>query len=211
MERCTAELFSHLTTEIPELALTFPSDNLLPVERRSFSDFNAHPRSRLDLIVPTLHMPIASSCSWSSRNVNQLSTGRGSSDGKVDAKSGISVVRWLYSCAVQLSSTHSGIEPIYEIRRWDRKQHEYVNVPCPAVVKEYIRNMGGVDLFDMFIALYTELTIVALNGIDVSFCGHWMLLINGWLLYRRHANQLSKPKKEQMHLVDFTASQFSTC
>ena len=33
-----------------------------------------------------------------------------------------------------------------------------------------------------------------------------MLLINGWLLYRRHADQKSKPKKERMHLVDFTAT-----
>ena len=42
-ESYTAELFSHLTTEIPELASTFPSDDPLPVEWRSFYDFNAHP------------------------------------------------------------------------------------------------------------------------------------------------------------------------
>ena len=81
-------------------------------------------------------------------------TGRGSVDMSVDANSGLAVVRWLDNSAVQLTSTHSALEPLSTIKRWDRKQHKYIDISCPAIVKEYNANMGGVDLFDMLMSLY---------------------------------------------------------
>ena len=69
--------------------------------------------------------------------------GRGSSDYRVDANSGLHVVRWMDSSAVQLSSTHVGIEPMSKINRWDRKQRKYVEIDCPAIVKEYNEHIYG--------------------------------------------------------------------
>ena len=67
--------------------------------------------------------------------------------------------------SVQVSSTHTAVEPKTTIRRWDRKQRKYVDVPCPAIIKEYHEHMGGVDLFDMLVALYcTKLTTKIQNG-----------------------------------------------
>ena len=132
--------------------------------------------------------------------------GRGAADMSVDANSSLSVVRWLDNSVVQLSSTYSALEPMTSVKRWDRKQHKHVNVNCPAIVKEYNEHMGGVDLFDMLMSLYKvdhksttwyrRIFLWALN----------LAVINGWLVYRRHANQLMLPGREQMDLIHFTAS-----
>ena len=47
--------------------------------------------------------------------------GRGSCDSKVDANSGIIVVRWYDSNAIQLSSTYAGVQPKDQVRRFDKK------------------------------------------------------------------------------------------
>ena len=80
--------------------------------------------------------------------------GRGSADMVVDANSGLAVVRWMDNSAVQFSSLHTALEPMCTIKRWDRKLRKYTDVKCPAIVKEYNEFMGGVDLFDMLMALY---------------------------------------------------------
>ena len=77
----------------------------------------------------------------------QRKSGRGSVDSCVGTKSGIAVVRWMDSSAVQLSSTHVAVETMASVKRGDRKQRKYITVSCPAVVKEYNTHMGGVDLF----------------------------------------------------------------
>ena len=92
-------------------------------------------------------------CSMKSEN-ELKKEGQGSSDWSVDANSGIAVVRWLDNSSVQLSSSHTAVEPITTIRCWDEKQHKYVDIPCPAIVKEYNEHMGGVDLFHMLMTLY---------------------------------------------------------
>jgi len=72
--------------------------------------------------------------------------GRGSFDAKVDANSGLCILRWFDNRAVQISSLHVGIEPVKEVKRWDNKTKKFIEVPCPAAVAEYNTNMGGVDL-----------------------------------------------------------------
>lgn len=132
--------------------------------------------------------------------------GRGASDYCVDANSGLVIVRWLDSSIVQLSSTHMSVDPITTAKRWDRKQRKYVDVPCPAIVKEYNQHMGGVDLFDMLMSLYRSdhkstkwykrIFLWALN----------LAVVNGWLLYRRHCNQKNIPQRNQSNLAKFTAN-----
>ena len=132
--------------------------------------------------------------------------GRGASDYRVDTKSGLAVVRWLDSSAVQLSSTHVAIQPKSTIKRWDKKQRKHVEVECPAIVKEYNEHMGGVDLFDMLMALY-KMDHKSRTWYRRIF--FWVLnvaTVNGWILYRRYAKQNNVPVKDQLDLVAFTCS-----
>lgn len=133
-------------------------------------------------------------------------SGRGSSDWCVDANSGLTVVRWLDNSAVQLSSTHTAVEPMTSLKRWDRKQHKYVDISCPAVVQEYNSHMGGVDLFDMLMSLY-RVDHKSLKWYRRIFL--WALnlaVVNGWLLYCRHMTQKNRRQCDQLDLIEFTAS-----
>ena len=130
--------------------------------------------------------------------------GRGSSDWSVDANSGIAVVRWLDNSSVQVSSSHTAVEPMTTIRRWDRKERKYVDIPCPAIIKEYNEHMGGVDLFDMLMALYKVDHKSPKWYRRVFLWGLNLAVINSWLLYRRHADQKRQPKREQLSLIEFT-------
>ena len=64
--------------------------------------------------------------------------------------------------------------------------------------------MGGMDLADMLIALYRSpmktqrwYLIVLIHCVDIC-------KVNSWLLYRRYANQLSIPKRNQVALLKFS-------
>ncbi|CAK6978168.1 unnamed protein product%2C partial [Scomber scombrus] len=83
-------------------------------------------------------------------------TGRGSFEEKmaVVGETTLHVVKWYDNRSVTLLSDYIGASPVKEVERWDRKQKVNIKVPCPAVVKEYNKNMGGVDLLDSLIALY---------------------------------------------------------
>ncbi|TRZ03544.1 hypothetical protein DNTS_009302, partial [Danionella cerebrum] len=79
--------------------------------------------------------------------------GRGSLDFRVNQEDNI-IVRWYDNKAVNLLSSFVGVEPLGNVRRWDRKAKTYIMVPRPAIVDTYNRFMGGVDLLDMLSALY---------------------------------------------------------
>ncbi len=62
------------------------------------------------------------------------------------------LIAWKDSKIVNLLSTYVGSVPESTIRRLDRKIKEKIDVPCPHIVKEYNRHMGGVDLLDSHLA-----------------------------------------------------------
>ncbi|XP_026331006.1 piggyBac transposable element-derived protein 3-like [Hyposmocoma kahamanoa] len=74
--------------------------------------------------------------------------GRGSYCQQVLSTGQVAAVKWFDNKPVHLASSVHGAEPTDECRRWDKNHKRYINVPRPAVVKEYNENMGGVDYLD---------------------------------------------------------------
>lgn len=66
----------------------------------------------------------------------------------------LAVVKWYDNKVVTLISSYVDSQPIETIKRFSKESRTKVDVPCPQVVKQYNKNMGGVDLADMLISLY---------------------------------------------------------
>ena len=75
-------------------------------------------------------------------------------DYRCDGNSGIIAVKWVDNSVVNLSSNFVGIEPMSKVERWCSKEKIRKDIPCPQIVKEYNKSMGGVDLADMLLSLY---------------------------------------------------------
>ncbi|KAE8740146.1 hypothetical protein FOCC_FOCC014344 [Frankliniella occidentalis] len=125
--------------------------------------------------------------------------GRGYYDTKV--KDGVQVIKWLDNKPVHVVSTLTGVEPLGNVERYDKKTKVRGQFPIPHAVQMYNRYMGGVDLHDMFAELYRTpyrgrrwyMTLITYM-LDLS-------AINSWLIYRRDATMLKV--KCDMNLKQF--------
>ena len=53
-----------------------------------------------------------------------------------------------------VGSNHYSAQPTRQVKRWDKKEKVFTNVPCPALITAYNRGMGGVDACDQFLSFY---------------------------------------------------------
>lgn len=127
-------------------------------------------------------------------------SGRGSSDVRTDKQNNIACVKWFDNKSVHLMSSYAGVEPTDVVRRWSVKDKIYINVNRPAIVKEYNKFMGGVDLLDMLVALYRINLRAKRYYLRIIFHLIDICVVNGWLLYKRHCQQR---KEKHMPLVHF--------
>ena len=78
------------------------------------------------------------------------------------------------------------------------------NIPCPQIVQQYSKTMGGVNLTDMLLSLY-RIPCKAKHWYQKIF---WHLIdmakTNAWTLYSRHFRQNGKPHKDQKFLLQFS-------
>jgi hypothetical protein len=64
-------------------------------------------------------------------------SGRGSYDYRVETNENIMLLKWYDNRAVHPISNYKSQEPIENVRRWSVAAKQHVDVPRPAIVKEY--------------------------------------------------------------------------
>ena len=72
----------------------------------------------------------------------------------VTSNDGILTLRWKDNKVVTLLSTDLGVEPVSSVSRYRSDTKRKEDVCCPAVIKSYNVNMGGIDKSDMLVHLY---------------------------------------------------------
>ena len=108
--------------------------------------------------------------------------GRGAVDSAVEKERNIVAVKWLDNKEVTLLSSYAAIEPLDEVKRFDSKEKKHVAIPRPAIVREYNKFMGGVDLCDMLLELYRiDIPMkkwyfrILFYCIDLTVCNCWLI------------------------------------
>ncbi|XP_065572329.1 piggyBac transposable element-derived protein 1-like [Artemia franciscana] len=151
--------------------------------------------SSVDLVV---HLKkIGYDCVWTIRQ-NRLSGcelmeekelkrfGRGHVDWRVKKSTEVCLVRWYDNKAVTHLSSYVAVEPKDTIRSWDSSEKKYVGIERPAVIKQYNKYMGGVDLADMLIELYHSNLKTRKWYMCILYYVFDSAVINALLIYRRH-------------------------
>lgn len=115
----------------------------------------------------------------------------------------ISFVRWHDNKIVHLISNFARSAPVATIERYDSKQKKKIELPCPDIVQQYNKSMGGVDLADCLLALYRIHLRSKKYYMRLIFHMLDMAIVNSWLLYKRDAKQLKLPNKDILPLALF--------
>lgn len=117
--------------------------------------------------------------------------GRGTTDCSVTAcgQKTMVAVKWFDNRTVTLLSNCTGIDPVVTVKRWDKKSHKHIPVECPAIIPQYNRSMGGVDLLDKMCFSYR----FSLRSKRWYMYLFWhtvkIAAVNAWFLYKRHVHQ----------------------
>lgn len=125
---------------------------------------------------------------------------RGDFDYATECNSGIVAVKWKDTATVTLVSSFVGPEPCGEISRWSAKDRQKVKIPCPQIVLEYNKHMGGVDLSDMLNSLYRVEHKSSRWYLRIVFYVLSTALVNSWLLSRRDKQTNGR---DEFPLLDF--------
>ncbi|XP_060845820.1 piggyBac transposable element-derived protein 2-like [Rhopalosiphum padi] len=122
---------------------------------------------------------------------------RGSFTSLCDKSKKVSIVKWLDNKIVCLASSYTSenTQNTSYIQRYSKEKKKRILVPYPNIVKEYNSHMGGVDLADMFVALYrtglkSHKWYMSLFSQMLDICVN-----NAWILYRRDCKALGEKQK----------------
>ena len=113
------------------------------------------------------------------------------------------VVKWLDNKSVYLASNFLGKGQEDRVRRWDKKESKYVEIPRPEIIKRYNHSMGGVDLLDQLVALYRIFIRSKKWTLRMIFHALDLALVNSWMEYRRDCEKNGTPKSKSMDLLEF--------
>lgn len=117
----------------------------------------------------------------------QLKSGKnlhkGDTDYKFDKTNDILMLRWQDNSEVTLATNFQGIEPIHNVKRWDKKNKQFQTRTQADVIWKYNQSMGGVDLHDNAVANY-RISIRGKKWWNSLFCnGLDAAAVNAWKLH----------------------------
>lgn len=115
----------------------------------------------------------------------------------------ISSIVWKDNKVVNLLSTFGGQLPITAVKRYDKVSKASKDIPCPYIIHEYNKHMGGVDLLDANIARHKILTKSKKWYIRIFYHLLDLTLANAWLLYRRIGKTKGNSYMEKLTFFDF--------
>ena len=119
-------------------------------------------------------------------------------------ESGLAAVKWLDQKGVHLLSNFAGSQPQSTASQYNKKTKTYGTIVCPKIVKADNRFMGGIDSFDLYIALSrTKTKSNSKFYRRIFFQLMDMSVVNSWLPYRRDSRDLGVPSKEFSDFWDF--------
>ncbi|XP_049302012.1 piggyBac transposable element-derived protein 3-like [Bactrocera dorsalis] len=121
--------------------------------------------------------------------------GRGSFAVKCETNYNLVCLKWYDNKPVQVMSSCTDHRLVGVCKRWCPKEKVYIDVPRPAIIESYNKDMGGVDLADMLMELYKINHRSRKWYIRVFYWCLGTSVINAWLLYRKHL-RLLEPKKK---------------
>ncbi|KAH8039331.1 hypothetical protein HPB51_005661 [Rhipicephalus microplus] len=129
--------------------------------------------------------------------------GRGRYDQKVTKDGDVILVRWQDNGVVNVASSYVGVDDLSTARRWSEATKQHVDIPCPALIKDYNTFMAGVDRMDFLLSLYplrqrTKKWPVRVICHFVSFA-----IVNSWLEYVKHAEANRMQRKNTLDLLAF--------
>lgn len=97
----------------------------------------------------------------------------------------ITSVAWKDNKVVNFLSNYCGVLPKDYIQRFDGKEKKKILIECPAVVKQYNKHMGGVDLMDSFIARCKIKLKSKKWYIRLFYHLLDMVVANSWILHKK--------------------------
>ena len=140
----------------------------------------------------------------SKKELEKKTTPRGKHD--YVSCNGVLAMSWKDNKPVTILSSDAGVLPLSNVKRWDKDSKKKVDIPCPAVIKEYNGKMGGIDKSDMLTHLYkspmkSRRWYLRLFGYILDVC-----IANAWILYKRDSKALSeKPMPLKMFRLEVSA------
>ena len=92
-------------------------------------------------------------------------------------------------------STYVGVQPLDTAIRWDRAAKKHVDVDRPAIIRQYNKFMGGIDLMDSLMSLYKMAVRSKRWYMYIWYHMLQIACVNAWLLYSRHADQKNEKRQ----------------
>ena len=109
---------------------------------------------------------------------------RGYNDHMVSSETNVLVCQWLDNKVVSVASNIHSLNPTHMVKCYNCKEKRHIEVSCPHLIKQYNRNMGGVDKCDMLMSLYRNAMKSNKWYKRIMFHLFDMCVVNAWLLYR---------------------------